>query len=63
MDIVINPSRPAADTLAFAIAKGAAITLPIAASATMAAGAQAARFTGVGRQAVWGKCEIRIRRG
>ncbi|EXS68665.1 leucyl aminopeptidase [Sphingobium sp. Ant17] len=46
MDIAISPTRPDTDSLAFAVAKGALASLPLAASATLVAGAAAARFTG-----------------
>ena len=46
MDIRFNPSRPDADTLVFAVSKGAVETLPLTASPTLIAGASAARFTG-----------------
>ncbi|MDI1294652.1 MAG: leucyl aminopeptidase [bacterium] len=46
MDILFSPTRPEADTLVLAVAKGGFDTLPIAASATLVAGAAAARFTG-----------------
>ena len=46
MDIAISPTRPDADTLVFAIGKGALDSLPIGASATLVAGATAARFGG-----------------
>jgi leucyl aminopeptidase len=46
MDIAFTPSRPAADTLAFAVAKGGFDALPLDAAATIAAGAAAARFAG-----------------
>jgi leucyl aminopeptidase len=46
MDIAISPTRPDADTLVLALLKGAPDSLPIAASATLVAGAAAARFTG-----------------
>ncbi|MDX3901596.1 MAG: leucyl aminopeptidase [Sphingobium sp.] len=47
MDIAISPTRPAAaDTLVFAIAKDGVARLPLAAAATLAAGAEAARFGG-----------------
>ncbi|MBH1998333.1 MAG: leucyl aminopeptidase [Sphingomonadaceae bacterium] len=46
MDIAISPTRPDTDTLVFAVAKGSIPALPVAASATLVAGAAAARFTG-----------------
>ncbi|EQA99038.1 leucyl aminopeptidase [Sphingobium wenxiniae] len=46
MDIAFSPSRPDADTLVFAVAKGAVETLPLSASPTLTAGASAARFAG-----------------
>ncbi|MBV2148688.1 leucyl aminopeptidase [Sphingobium sp. AS12] len=46
MDIAISPTRPDADTLVLALPKGAPDSLPVAASATLVAGAAAARFTG-----------------
>ena len=46
MDIAISPTRPDTDTLVFAMGKGAVDSLPIAASATLVAGANAARFGG-----------------
>ena len=46
MDIAFSPTRPDTDSLAFAVAKGALSSLPLAASATLVAGAAAARFTG-----------------
>ncbi|MGC4251763.1 MAG: leucyl aminopeptidase [Sphingobium sp.] len=46
MDIAFSPSRPDADTLVFAVSKGAVETLPLTASPTLTAGAAAARFTG-----------------
>ncbi|WHO40132.1 leucyl aminopeptidase [Sphingobium sp. AP49] len=46
MDIQFSPSRPQADTLVLAVAKGSVDNLPLAASATLTAGAAAARFTG-----------------
>ncbi|MCI4590299.1 leucyl aminopeptidase [Sphingobium sp. BYY-5] len=46
MDIQFSPTRPDADTLAFAVPKGGFDTLPLAASATLVAGAGAARFVG-----------------
>ena len=46
MDIAFSPTRPDTDSLAFAVAKGALASLPLAASATLVAGAAAARFTG-----------------
>ncbi len=47
MDIAISPTRPAAaDTLVFAVAKDGVARLPLAAAATLAAGAEAARFGG-----------------
>ena len=46
MEITISPTRPQIDTLAFAVAKGGFDALPIAAAATLAAGAAAARFSG-----------------
>ena len=46
MDIIFSLSRPVADTLVFAVIKGAAVVAPVAAAATLAAAAQAARFSG-----------------
>jgi len=46
MDIAFSPSRPDADTLVLAVGKGGFDTLPIGASATVTAGAAAARFGG-----------------
>jgi leucyl aminopeptidase len=46
MEILFSPSRPAADTLVFAIGKDALGDLPIQASRTIVAGAKAARFAG-----------------
>ena len=46
MDIAISPTRPDADTLVLAMPKGTPDRLPVAASATLVAGAAAARFTG-----------------
>ena len=47
MDIAISASRPAtADTLVFAVSKELPDALPIAAAATVLAGAKAARFVG-----------------
>ncbi|MGE4324175.1 MAG: leucyl aminopeptidase [Sphingobium sp.] len=46
MDILFSSSRPAADTLVIAVGKGVPDRVPLAASATLVAGAQAARFTG-----------------
>ncbi|SCW48560.1 leucyl aminopeptidase [Sphingobium faniae] len=46
MDIAFSPSRPDADTLVFALPKGAVETLPLAASSILTAGAAAARFAG-----------------
>lgn len=47
MDIAFSPTRPAADTLVFAVEKGGSLdTLPVAAASTLAAGAASARFTG-----------------
>lgn len=46
MEIAFSPIRPDADTLVFAVPKGGAETLPLAAAKTLTAGASAARFTG-----------------
>lgn len=46
MDIQFSPTRPDADTLVLAVPKGGVDALPLAAAATLAAGAAASRFTG-----------------
>ncbi|HEX7875016.1 MAG TPA: leucyl aminopeptidase [Sphingobium sp.] len=46
MEIAFSPARPDADTLVLAVPKGGFDVLPITASATLVAGAGAARFTG-----------------
>ena len=46
MDIQFSPTRPDADTLVLAVPKGGGDALPLAAAATLAAGAAASRFTG-----------------
>ncbi|QJR00849.1 leucyl aminopeptidase [Sphingobium yanoikuyae] len=46
MDIQFSPTRPQVDTLVLAVAKGSVDSLPLAASATLVAGAAAARFAG-----------------
>jgi leucyl aminopeptidase len=46
MDIAISSTRPAADTLVFAVAKDGIAALPLSAAKTLAAGAEAARFSG-----------------
>ncbi|NWK96176.1 leucyl aminopeptidase [Sphingobium lactosutens] len=46
MDIQFSPTRPDADTLAFAVPKGGVDGLPLSAASTLAAGATASRFTG-----------------
>ncbi|HUD94572.1 leucyl aminopeptidase [Sphingobium sp.] len=46
MDIQFSPTRPDADTLAFAVPKGGVDGLPLSAASTLAAGAVASRFTG-----------------
>ena len=46
MDIQFSPTRPQVDTLVLAVAKGTVDSLPLTASATLVAGAAAARFAG-----------------
>ena len=46
MDIQFSPTRPDADTLAFAVPKGGIDGLPLSAASTLAAGAAASRFAG-----------------
>ncbi|QGP78946.1 leucyl aminopeptidase [Sphingobium sp. CAP-1] len=46
MNIQFSPTRPDADTLVFAVPKGGFDGLPLAAAATLAAGATASRFNG-----------------
>jgi leucyl aminopeptidase len=46
MDIAISSTRPTADTLVFAVAKDGIAALPLGAAKTLAAGAEAARFSG-----------------
>ncbi|MFZ2997515.1 leucyl aminopeptidase [Sphingobium sp.] len=46
MDIQFSPARPETDTLVFAVPKNGFDALPVNASATLVAGAAAARFTG-----------------
>ncbi|WP_336970046.1 leucyl aminopeptidase [Sphingobium aromaticiconvertens] len=46
MDIAISSTRPAADTLVFVVAKDGVAALLLVAAKTLAAGAEAARFSG-----------------
>ena len=46
MEIALSPNRPETDALAFAVAKGGFDALPLAAAATIAGAAKAARFAG-----------------